>query len=128
MNFIVPLVVYPYDIWFSVGESDKKFINYLGERIQDEYLVDLKEDAISVMRPTLRGRTFHHLVGGQTIIRLPKVPVTSLERGVVSHEIFHAVDYILRRINMPLTDSSCEAWAYLIGYVTEQFYLGIGVK
>jgi hypothetical protein len=125
MNFIIDLCIYPYDIMFSVGESDNQFKRSTEAVLPDEFLPDLSEDGISHLDCNCRGRTFHHLIGGQTIIRLPKRPVTAIEIGTLSHEIFHAVDFIFRRINMPLTDSSCEAYAYCIGYLTENFYRGI---
>lgn len=122
MNFIVPLVIYPYDIMFSVGQSDRRFLFDCKERMQDEYYNDLASDDISISTTMRQGRTFHHLIGGQTIIRLPHKPKTASDRGTVSHEIFHAVDFIFRRINLPLTFESHEAYAYAIGYITEQFY------
>jgi hypothetical protein len=69
-----------------------------------------------------RGRTWHNITGGQTIIRIPKKPETPQEIGTLSHEIFHGVDFIFRRIGISLSDNSNEAYAYLIGYVTEQFF------
>ncbi len=122
VNFIIDLVIYPYDIWFSIGETDKWFISTLNERLQDEYMSDLKEDDICHMSAECRGRTYHHLIGGQTIIRLPKKPRTAQEFGTLAHEIFHAVDFITRRIGLRLGIESDEAYAYLIGYITERVY------
>jgi hypothetical protein len=126
MNFIISLQIYPYDIWFSIGESNAKFVTSLADRLTDEQLIDLKDDIISTWRPTLRGRTYHSLIGGQTIIRLPKRPRTAVELGTLSHEIFHACEFICRRIGLQLNEGSDEAYAYMIGYVTEKFWERMG--
>ena len=128
MNFIVDLVIYPYDIWFSMGESDGVFTRTISERLPDEHFEDLKEDIICSLPAECRGRTYHHLIGGQTIIRLPKKPKTAQEFGTMAHEIFHAVDFITRRIGLRLTPNSDEAFAYLIGYVTEQVMIKLSNK
>lgn len=117
-NFIVPLVIYPYDVMFSVGQTNKEFKKSVKAILRKEFYNDLVDDVICNMHESLQGRTWHHLIGGQTIIRVPE----KWEQGTLAHEIFHAVDYIFRRIRMPLCDESCEAYAYLIGYLTEEFY------
>lgn len=123
MNFIVDLKIYPFDIMFSVGESDKKFKKSVKEHMRKFHRPVQGEDNILHLEPECRGRTWHHLEGGQTIIRLPKKPETPQEFGTLSHEVFHAVDWIFRHINIRLSGYSDEAYAYLIGYITEQFYL-----
>jgi len=42
--------------------------------------------------------------------------------NVLAHEIFHAVDCILSHRNVPLISGSEEAYAYLIGHITEVVY------
>lgn len=128
MNFIIGLHIYPYDIMFSVGQSDKGFLKSLKAALPKEYMVDVMNDDIVHLPKECRGRTFHHLIGGQTIIRLPGKPDTPEQFGTVSHEIFHAVDFIFRRIGLQLTAESDEAYAYLIGYVAEQFYKEISYR
>jgi len=39
---------------------------------------------------------------------------------VVSHEVFHIVNYLLKDIGLPMSDTSEEAYAYLIGYLNKQ--------
>lgn len=49
----------------------------------------------------------------------------SEDHGDISHEIFHACNRLLTRLEFT-HDEVAEAWAYLIGYVTEHFYDMIG--
>lgn len=125
MNFIIDLVVYPFDIMFSIGESDKEFMRTLKDRLPKKYLPKKSEDNICQLEDECRGRTWHHLEGGQTIIRLKKKPKSEQEMGSLAHEIFHAVDFIFRHVGIQLSSDSDEAYAYLIGYITEQFYKNI---
>lgn len=41
----------------------------------------------------------------------------------LGHEIFHAGYKALDAMGFTLTDDSQEAYAYLIGFITEQFYI-----
>lgn len=125
LNFIVSLQIYPYEIMFSVGQIDKDFLKCCYDRLPYKDYEDLVGDSICSLSPETRGRTFHHLEGGQTIVRLPKRPVLPSEIGTAAHEIFHAVEYIFGRIGLQHTDASSEAWAYTIGYITEQFFINL---
>lgn len=126
INFIIPIEMYRHEIWFSFGESDKKFVAAISERMHEGDLVDLRQDEICSLSDTCNGRTFHHNIGGQTIIRMPSKPKTAQEHGTLSHEIFHAVYFILKRIGISLVEGNDEVFAYFIGYVTECAWLEIG--
>lgn len=61
--------------------------------------------------------------GGLCIISVKDFDIKNPDHmGTLAHEIFHAADLILREKGLRLDDSSDEAWAYLIGYITKQFY------
>lgn len=124
MNFIVPLVVYPFDVMFSVGESDKKLKDTLRKCLvkeafdvaySDDFLTGFNKDS------TEAGLTLFIKGHRQTLIRLGKSPC----HATVSHEIFHAVMLLMKFLRMPLSLKNDEAYAYLIGYITEQFYTNI---
>src|SRR6185436_16074787 len=42
--------------------------------------------------------------------------------GTIAHETFHAVSYLCKYIGLKWTSDNEEAYAYLIDYVTEEFY------
>ena len=113
LNFIIPLVVYPFDVMVSFGESDKQLEMALGK-------YNIKwSDNMKVIGQGL----FYMTESNQSIIRLKKVPQSDDEFGYLHHEIFHAVTYILDRVGMKLIlGKSCEAYAYLTGYITEEIY------
>lgn len=45
-----------------------------------------------------------------------------LKPGLVAHECLHATCYILDFVQIPLTESSEEAYTYLVGYLVDEVY------
>ena len=122
MNFIVPLVVYPFDIMFSIGETDNKLMKTLKKRLPKyAYNICKEDDCLLNFNQMDNGRTLMLTDSGQTIVRLGKNP----SHATIAHEIFHCVEFLMRKLNMSLTLDNDEAYAYLIGYITEQFYSNI---
>lgn len=113
LNFIVPLIVYPFDIMVSIGQSDDELKKSLSKT---------KTKWKDVMKCEGDGRFVLNL-DNTSIIRLRKYPSTPTDYGTIAHEIFHAVTFILDRVGMKLKlFSSDEAYAYLTGYITEKVY------
>ena len=111
-HFIVPLVVYPFDVMVAVGYSNLELKEVLlGYDIKGEkYFKNELKDASTYM-----------FDGNQTIIRFKSKE--QLTHATIAHEIFHAVTLILSEIGMDFKILvNDEAYAYLIGYLTEQVY------
>lgn len=122
-NFLVSLVVYPMDIMFSIGQSDKQ----LREDLKCYGIHDDEFNCFDMPAHTTAS-AFHNDDTHRTIVRFRKVPETNKELGCLAHEIFHAVDMILRDIQITLSSDSDEAYAYLIDYVTVQFWEKVKIK
>lgn len=118
LNFIIPLIIYPFDVMVSFGESNEemdKHLNKYGLTADDVSLA-------TITSKTVQGRSVM-FASNQTLIRMPKIPQTNEDYGNLQHEIFHAVSYIMHRIGMTLKiKKSDEAYAYLISYLTEEIY------
>lgn len=102
--------VYPFELIVST-QSKKNFLELLKDNLPDEEhselnLFDGHYDARTVM-----------FSGGQTAIHFNKYKDSS-----ISHEVFHAVHFLMDRLNCNLTMDSCEAYAYLIQYITDEIY------
>jgi len=117
-NFIIPLVIYPFDIMFSVGQTDAELLKSVKRYGLNKS--DIEE--MLNMPTTILGRTLMLLETNHTFIRLKSKPKKASEYGTLQHEIFHAIDFILRKIGISLSADSDEAYAYLIGYLTEKIY------
>lgn len=117
-NFVIPLIVYPFDVMVSFGQTDDELLKTLSKSLTDD---EIKDKKLWSIEKNGDGRTV--LFGsGQTLIRMPKVPKSVKEYGTLQHEIFHATEFILSHIGMSLCKKSDEAYAYLIGYLTTEIY------
>lgn len=117
-NFIIPLVVYPFDVMVSIDESDadlsKKLLKYVYDPEEISSLMNLPSTTI--------GRCVM-LSCNQTVIRLKRQFYKHETYANASHEIFHAATFILNRIGMKMEiEVSDEAYAYLIAYLTREIF------
>lgn len=117
-NFIIPLVVYPFDVMVSLNQSEddlrkclKKHKNITEEDVET-YFND---------KSPISGRATM-FKSGAVLIRMMNYPVTNNDYGNIVHEVFHAVCFVFKRINLKLSPKSDEAWAYLIDYLTKEIY------
>lgn len=114
-NFIIKLGAFPFDVMFSFGETDKEVFAILRQKGIPEK--ELEHASIAGV-----GR-YCLFENGASLVRLKCKPTTPFDYGCLQHEIFHAVSSILWHIGMKLEiKTSDEAYAYLIGYLTEEVY------
>lgn len=117
VNKIIPLVVYPLDVMFSAGEDNNVLFRKLtnaGVDKQEVKLADYEETGIA---------RYCLFKSGQSLIRIKAIPRSPQDYGLLQHEIFHCVTAVMWRIGMRLKiKTSDEAYAYLVGYLTEQIY------
>ena len=117
-NFIIPLVVYPFDIMVSLGETDEQLFH----KFKKTNVEENEYDNAKYGSNNCRGR-YCLFRCGASLIRLRKPPVTPEDYGYLQHEIFHAASTILWKVGVNLEPRvSDEAYAYLIQYLTEQIY------
>lgn len=115
-NFIIPLVIYPFDVMVSVAESEEAL-----EKTLDKYLIDTGDVIWKWDNGTATGRCCIFSTN-QGLIRLRVIPTTNDHYASLQHEIFHYVMHICKRIGMTWTPKSDEAYSYLIGYLTKEIY------
>ncbi len=113
LNFIIPLVVYPFDLMVSLGQTNEQLKNSLSKKDVDW------EDNMKIIGRGL----FYMNAKNQSILRLDVIPKTPEEYGFLQHEVFHAVTHILNRTGMKMVlMKSDEAYSYLIQYLTSEIY------
>jgi hypothetical protein len=124
IKLLIPLFIYPFDIMVMMGYSDEEVREELN---QYEFLSEKDISLAMLERETVRGRTVLFETN-QTFIRMPEIPVTPFDYGILQHEIFHAVTYIMYKVGMKLKIGySDEAYSYLVGYLTEKIYTEIAI-
>jgi len=112
---IISFEVYPFDCAVFIGHSDEEV-----EKELRDIGLDLSSEELEAIRMEGDGRSAM-LEGGQSVLRLKKLSKVSMkDMGVLSHEVFHVVDFLFERIGLQLTRSSDEAYAYMIQYLTKK--------
>lgn len=117
-NFTIPLHIYPFDVMFSIDESDDKLSKRINEIEECSTIPNMIKD---MSLDTAKGITYS-LPRGSSIIRLQSDDRLGEFESTLSHEILHAVTYTLTFVGMKLDDSSVEAFCYLQGYLIKEFY------
>lgn len=105
---IISLGVYPYDVLFTVGTTEKEVTDYLEKRCK--YILDAEE------------KSFLGFVGkaGRTVrLKNNAIILWTKDHGLptIGHEIFHVVELLMEKLNVPLNDHTSETYAYLIEYL-----------
>ena len=118
MIFIIPYVVYPFDLMVVINEPYSAIKKELKKRLPNN---NDNKARIKEFKGKYDGRTIM-FSGGQTCMSL-----NSTQHGLISHEVFHAVEFLFRRIYIPLTLESGEAYAYFISYIVDEIYKHLDV-
>lgn len=116
-TFIVSHGTYPFDVMVCVGHDHDEVLGLLKKR---GYAVNDKDKELLYMDGL--GRTTM-MSTGATVLRLREFKNNPFHRGILAHEIFHAVEFLFETIGLRLKcDVSGEAFAYQIQYLTEHIY------
>lgn len=120
--FKIPIHPYNRQLLVAIGLSDDEFERKLKEVLPEDDLKDLEEDnKCIIFSPGTTGRVITFNNSG-LVLWLKTMPATPTTQNYLAHEIFHVVEAVFERIEMPLTSETSEAYAYLIGYLTETIY------
>lgn len=119
-NFIVPLVIYPFDVMVSLNENYDQFADAVTKRWGSEILEDFKK----YERPTQAGLSYVYTseMCLCCIVKMMHFKKDGNGIGTLCHEIFHTTEFVLRKCNLSLNESSHEAYAYLHGYLMQEIY------
>jgi len=117
-SFKIPLVIYPFDVFVSFNHNDKELYELIKRNGSKEDL-----EPCFGLPDTSLGRAVL-LPSNATILRIFGKRCNESElMGVIAHEVFHVVSYIMMRVGIPLEVMvSDEAYAYLTGYLVEQIF------
>jgi len=127
-SFIVSGTVYPFDVIFSIDETDDDLKTLLNDILPKGTSTKLAMN----INESCNGRAVR-LSSGQYVVRLKRADLQlPVFHGVVAHEIFHVTTFMMDHIGVPHDVLKTEeAYAYLNGYLTQEFYrnyLRIGDK
>ena len=128
---IIQIPLYKQNVVISVNQTDDQLLSSIVrtssvwpkgvKRTKDKitYLLDAFDDVTS----TTDGRTVLYESG---VIMMRMYDVESMyypeNLGTFNHEIFHVVSFIAKQKGLVLNEGSEEAFSYLTGYITSEFF------
>ena len=114
--FLITEEIYDCDMWVIITDDTLQAMLFVQEQMSDS--------SISLEDFDCRGITFI-ATDKPACMWIPHLPRDGEDLATVSHEIFHMAKDIMNHVNIPLDESSEEAWAYLIQDITKQFYKNV---
>jgi len=119
-NFIVPLVIYPFDVMVSVNQKHNQFAKSVIKKWDSSIMDDFKKSE----RLNAAGFTYFFTSESHfgCVIKINNFKCDAKGLSILVHEIFHAAEFVLRECGFKLNSNSHEGYAYLIGYLTEQIF------
>lgn len=118
MNFVTDLGAFPFEIYISVCDTDQQFLKGLRKILEPHEWQEVSESEYMGMQ-SLNGRTSQFL-SGALILRTVDDPSTPIGAGVIAHEVFHAVHYVMDSVGIPFSDDTNEVYAYHIQFLMEK--------
>lgn len=110
---VIPASIYPCNIYVFRGATYSGIEEHLKE-IDTQLLTLIKKEYFN--NP---GYTFC-TSAGDIVILLRNDYVKNV--SIITHECFHAVEFIMDIIGCPLNENSSEPYAYLLGYLTDLIF------
>lgn len=121
LRFSVPLVIYPLSVVVSIGETDEELLKALKKEWPYKPAHEIAESQLFNISTTCQAIVVS-FPNNEICMRLKSKPKSCEDYGVLAHEIFHAVDFVMRKVGMELSPKSHEAYAYLTSYLTTAIY------
>lgn len=115
MNFEINISIYKTDLLVIVGGSKKERKKILLKYYSKREIDDLFDKTVFHEATTIQHSS------GSLILFFDENPKTSnFWMSVLAHEVFHAASFIMKRVDIPLSDDSEEAYAYLQQMIFEE--------
>ena len=117
-NFTVKTDQYPFLFFFAVGYTDEEIEKMIKTKFK--YPLNDADREKTKMSPTDYGYTYH-FDNSLCMLRFNDFDDSPTAHGQLSHEISHAVMFMMEWIDTRLNKDTSEAYAYLDQYLTERF-------
>jgi hypothetical protein len=113
----VDIPIYRTYLFIAVGLTDTQLEEKLNDYVADkDYIANLVKD--SHVDSGYQAMTA--FCEGYNIVRFNTLPDVQ-DINMIAHESFHVTCSIMNHVDVTLSDDSEEAFAYLLGFIVEQF-------
>lgn len=121
-TFVIPIELYNRDIVVHIGKI-KPLRKYLGKFLCKKTI----DEVCEVFGNCSLGKTIE-IENSGIIVYLPHYADTAKDRAVLTHELFHAAYMILQKAGISCTDTSDEAYAYLLQFLVEKSFTSLSAS
>lgn len=126
MEKIIQLDIYDRGILFVIEPTWEKAAKHLKKYFNDCNIEKIKCLAeILYTDSSCCGRTIMH--NGYVMVLMKEKPGNAFLMGKLVHELFHSVSYTMEDIGIEHSSETEEAYAYMIGYLTEKVITSFGL-
>ncbi|RKT01091.1 hypothetical protein [Chryseobacterium defluvii] len=115
INFEINVSVYKTDILVIIGGSSKERKKILTKYYSKSEIENLFENTVFHEATTIQ-----HTSGSIILLFNEKPNQNNFWLSILAHETFHVSSFIMRRVNIPLSQDSEEAYAYLQQMIFEE--------
>jgi hypothetical protein len=129
--FIVSPNIFPFDVMFSFNQTREEVSEWFAERGYESFddfdETDLADIGKVFDKETVFARTYGH-ERGPIIIRFKEWEPSVKGFGFLAHEIFHAVEFMMVKMNIPHgVWTTSEVYAYTTQFLFEQAMENLGL-
>lgn len=129
--YVVQIPLYRQNVMFSINQTDDQFLNSIlkassvwrkGQKRSKADITYLL-DAFADMSPSVDARTVLY-TSGIIAVRLWDIDLIYKPANLATftHELFHVISFIASQKGLQLNSGSEEAYSYLTGFITEEFF------
>ena len=127
MTFVVHCHPYGHDILFSLGGKFTPVARRLRElNMTKDDIEKFRKEFNDYLPKHNTGRTWQ-LSTGQQVVHM-QMPMGATQIALLSHEVLHAISFVLRSAGIEHTNETEEAYAYLHQYVMQQVLQAVARK
>lgn len=126
--FRINVPIYKAIVVFLVNVKDENVPDVLVKLgiCSKDYSKKLSVPIVEDIKQQTSATTIYYSEYGITVIKIYDKNLNTFEfLGIIAHEIYHAVSFILNNAGMVYNDSSEEAYSYLMEYLTTEFYKNV---
>lgn len=109
---MIPASIYPCNIYVFKGFTFEEAKEDLLSICSEDYDIYIDENTFNTPGHTVK------TPDGSILVMINKNHLDSIP--IITHECFHATEFIMEYIRTPLTQSTSEPYAYLLGYIVDQ--------
>lgn len=113
---VIRVDLYNRDVVVHIGKI-KPLRKYLGKFLSKNEI----EEVCEILGNCSLGKTIE-IENSGIIVYLPDYADSAKDRAILAHELFHATYMILQKAGISCTDTSDEAYAYLLQFLIEKSF------